>query len=178
MDISNKERAKQIILEIVRQAGGKLDNKTNLFKAFYHSHLKFAESSPGFLSEWPIVRMPNGPGIDKFDVLVGELMAEGHLRTTQVQKGNVAAFRFTLTDKPVPDMGADEVMAIRYGVMQVHGKTAAEVSKKSHRRAWQETSNGSPMNIYVDLIPDEDYERQDRVRKAVDGAFDVAIFRR
>ena len=44
----------------VRQADG-FRIKTNLFKAFYHAHLEFARTQPGYLSNWPIVHMPNGP---------------------------------------------------------------------------------------------------------------------
>ena len=92
--MSDKNRAKQIIVEIVRQAGGVLDNKTNLFKAFYRAHLKFAESNPGFLSTWKIVRMPNGPGIHRFEVLLGELIADGYLEVDEVGKAAALHFGF------------------------------------------------------------------------------------
>ncbi|MBP87557.1 MAG: hypothetical protein CMJ64_12665 [Planctomycetaceae bacterium] len=61
---AEKDRAKRIIIEIIRQADGSFERKTNLYKAFYHAHLKYAADNPGYLSKWPIVRMPRGPGID------------------------------------------------------------------------------------------------------------------
>ena len=75
-----KGRAKQILLEIVRQApDGQFKGKLALFKAFYLAHLLYAEKSPGYLTEWPIVRMPNGPGIHAADQLLLELAGEGVL---------------------------------------------------------------------------------------------------
>lgn len=156
-----KELAKQIILEIVRQAGGVLDNKTNLFKAFYHAHLRFAEMQAGYLSTWPIVRMPRGPGIDRFDLLLGELLAQGKIETKEVSSGEYTGFRFVLTDQLVPNDLVPEggVEAIAYGVDQVRGKSAEQVSKESHQqsRSWRNASDGDELNIYVDPIPEEEH---------------------
>ena len=62
MTVRDKEVAKQVILEIIRQAGGVLNYKTSLFKAFYHAHLHFAETQSGYLSTWPIVACREAPG--------------------------------------------------------------------------------------------------------------------
>ncbi|MFH1269274.1 MAG: hypothetical protein ABIK89_26395 [Planctomycetota bacterium] len=178
---NDKELAKQIILEIVRQAGGTLTNKTNLYKAFYHAHLRFAETQPSYLSAWPIVRMPRGPGIDRFDVLLGELMAEGKLETKEVTLGEYRAFRFMLLkDVECGDLPVGAVDAIAYGVAQVEGKAAERVSRESHdmSRAWREAEDGEELNIYTDLLSDEEYQERIERSRALAEAMGLALPRR
>ena len=60
------ELAKQVICAIVEAAGGKLEGQVRLYKAFYYAHLYCWENAAeGVLTDYPIVRMPNGPGIDR-----------------------------------------------------------------------------------------------------------------
>jgi hypothetical protein len=163
--MQDKEIAKTIILQIVRQAGGVLDNKTNLYKAFYYAHLHFADRRGYYLSTWPIVRMPRGPGIDSFDILVGELMAEGKLECKSIERGDCSGFRFSICDGVVQDnlpVGAEE--AIGYALKRVQGRTAALVSAVSHvdSRAWREATDGEELNIYTDLLDDAQYEQEKR----------------
>jgi len=164
----HKQRAKRIILEIIRQAGGIFDNKTNLYKAFYHAHLRFADTQPGYLSTWPIVRMTRGPGIDNFDVLLGELMAEGRVETKQTDHGQHKGFRFLLRGEQPEcvDLPEGAIEAIAYGVAQVLGKRAAQVSRESHEvsRAWRDAEDGDELNIYLDSLDEDEY--QDYVRRA------------
>ena len=68
--------------------------------------------------------MPKGPGIDRFDVLIGELLAEGAVETRQIKAGPYDGFQFRITDKTarrnmLPE-GALE--AIEYGLEQVERK--------------------------------------------------------
>lgn len=155
---SDQERAKQIIVEIIRQSGGHFDRKTNLFKAFYHAHLKFAESNPGYLSFWPIVRMPYGPGIDNFDSLVGELLLE-HAIHISSSAGKGMGFELTEVGAQRPTLSDDELSAIQYGVEMVEGKTATQVSNESHMasRSWQNTADGKELDIYQDTISEEKF---------------------
>lgn len=176
---TEKELAKQIIVEIIRQAGGVLDFKTRLFKAFYHAHVHFADNQPGYLSSWPIVRMPRGPGIDKFDVLIGELMAEGRVTTHQIEVGENQAFQFCLGDAPqrssvLPD-GADE--SIAFGVQQVAGKSAKQVSTESHQvsRAWRQATDGQELNVYLDVLGDDEYRRRAIRVSEIGRALDAAM---
>jgi hypothetical protein len=166
--MQDKEIAKTIILQIVRQAGGVLDNKTNLYKAFYYAHLHFADRRGYYLSTWPIVRMPNGPGIDSFDVLLGELMAEGKMECISVEWRDCSGFRFSIPSgipQETLPIGAEE--AIAYALKQIKGKTASAVSAQSHddSRSWREASDGEELNIYTDLLGDEEY-RQRKQRAA------------
>ena len=170
--VPEKELAKEIIAEIIRQAGGAFDNKTNLYKAFYYAHLQYAETQPGYLSNWPIVRMPRGPGIHNFDVLLGELMAEGKVETKQIDLEGRSGFRFTLCEGPsegnlLPE-GSSE--AIAFAVDQVRGKSAEEVSRETHEtsRAWRNARDGEELNIYIDSIPEEEYQR--RMQRMKDSA--------
>lgn len=157
----DKETAKQIVLEIIRQAGGVLNYKTSLFKAFYHAHLHYAETQSGYLSTWPIVRMPRGPGIDRFDVLIGELLAEGVVETHQIECGEYEGFQFrlgrNLQRRNALPPGAAE--SIAYGVQQVARKSATQVSDESHEvsRAWRAARDGEELNIYTDLLSPTEY---------------------
>ena len=163
-----KERAKLVIAETIRQAGGVLQNKTNLFKAFYHAHLIYSQKHAGYLSTWPIVKMPNGPGIHHSDELLGELMAQGVLQIGEVRAGNYTAFKFELCDDRFLEgqLEPEAVEAIAEAVKIVEGKSAYRVSSESHAhsRTWRNAADGEELAIYCDLIPDAEYrERRDRM---------------
>lgn len=166
--MNSKERAKLVIVEIIRQAGGVLQNKTNLFKTFYHAHLLYAKKNPGYLSTWPIVKMPNGPGIDRFDLLLGELMTQGVLHSEEVRAGNYQAFKFTLTEHAFEGrLDVDAISAIAEAYQTVEGKSAHQVSYESHlhSRTWREADYGDELVIYCDPIPDEEFNaRQERMK--------------
>lgn len=163
MKISHEtKRAKKIIVELVRQAGGQFQNKTNLFKAFWKAHLAYAANNPGYLSTWPIVRMPNGPGIEDFDTLLGEMLEDGWLTIDEVQVGQFWAMAFKLGPNcPPPSLPSGAIQAIKAGAEAVDGKTAAAVSDDSHRqsRVWREAKDGEELDIYLDLIPDDERAR-------------------
>src|SRR5438445_13850927 len=119
MNDITKNRAKQIILEILRQAGGRLD-KVRLYKAFYHAHLYFAENNPGFLSAWPFARMPRGPGIDAGNRLLEELLSARILSQT----GGGEAAEYAIADeKQVEPLPAPALEAIQYAVEKVLSQT-------------------------------------------------------
>lgn len=168
MDSKEKQRAKQVIYEIIRQAGGEFHNKTNMYKAFWKAHLEYAKNNPGYLSLWPIVRMPKGPGIDKFDQLIGELVTDGLLEIDEVQNGDFFGFFFSTTEKEpsFPQLSQPEMDAIRFGVEFVSNKSATLVSEESHEqsRSWRASKNGEELNIYLDLLSDEEYE--EKINKA------------
>ena len=160
----DKKRAKAIIVEIIRQAGGRFRNKTNLFKAFWRAHVAYASSHLLPLSDWPIVRMPQGPGIDRFDQLIGELMAEGVVETEEEPCGEFTRIVFHLATEGEGDLGPDEIEAIRAGVDAVSGQTAARVSDDSHdeSRAWQGAKNGDEIDVFLDVMSDEEYAARER----------------
>ena len=169
-----KDRAKHIVLAIIGAAGGTLDNKTNLYKAFYYAHLHFTQGTGEFLSAWPIVRMPRGPGIHNGGILLGELVASKHLRISQIRSGTHAAFRFCLTEKgrrAAAELTSEECEAISKAVAGVFGKTAGRVSDESHvvSKTWHDTENGKELAIYADLLtPDEYAATRARTKKAAE----------
>src|SRR5262249_11867399 len=82
-----RTRAQDVILEILRSADGEWTGKARLFKAFYFAHLYYASERPGRLTDWPIVRMPQGPGIDRSEELFEELKEQGQLISELVHEG-------------------------------------------------------------------------------------------
>lgn len=163
---ASKELAKRVILEIVRQAGGKLESKSRLYNAFYIAHMTYAEREPGYLSDWPIVRMPYGPGIDSGDQLIRELVMGGFLKSEVVEDWPYRTARFEVADKAFPGEALDKeaVEAIRDATKFVLDKTASELSDMTHEysRSWNEAKDGRQLNIYIDPISDQDYEEQER----------------
>ena len=93
-----------------------------------------------------------------------------------MQVGSVFGFRFTLSeDKPAQQcFSQQEIEAIREGVNFVKEKTATAVSIKSHElsRAWREAEDGDELNIYTDLLSDEEFydkmKKMERLAKVFD----------
>ena len=95
------------------QAGGVFNNRTNLNKAFYHAHLFFARRKSGYLSEWPIVRLPRRPDIMAPTQLVNELFADGTIKVDYVPCGRKFRFRYTLVKSDFDSgLSPEEVEAI------------------------------------------------------------------
>jgi hypothetical protein len=89
-------------------------------------------------------------------------MAEGKVETKQFQHGEYTAFRFSLCE-PSPDRSAlpeGAIEAVAYGVEQIRGKSATQVSDESHEvsRVWRQANDGDELNIYLDSLSLEDYE--------------------
>ncbi|HEV2970812.1 MAG TPA: hypothetical protein VGY55_12645 [Pirellulales bacterium] len=168
----DKNRAKQIIVEIVRLSGGKFDSTTRLFKAFYFAHLYYARIAPGYLSDWPIVRMPRGPGIDDGRALLEELAEEGLLEIRAIPTGPYTQMQYRTASRsnslgPLPLNAID---AIRDAVNFVNSRTAAELSDLTHEcsRSWRSAKDGDELNIYADLSTDEDFANRQEAFKRLD----------
>ena len=126
--------AKKIIVEIIRQAGGNLTTTTKLYKAFYAAHLYYASQSPGYLTHWPIVRMPWGPGIGEGEELIEELERIGVLRLETEMVGPYPATKYSLTGKELPGekLSSEAISAITSAVNFVKDKTATQLSDLTH----------------------------------------------
>ncbi len=158
----DKEKAKRLIVEIIRQSKGGL-GKPRLFKVFWLSHLYYAKSARGFLTDWPIVRMPHGPGIDDGDVLLQELVLEGRIIREHEARGPYTEIHCSITDAAIGDeMSAVAVQAIQTAISDVREQTAGSISEWSHdfSRSWNNTPNGVELDIYTDLIPDDVYHER------------------
>ncbi len=155
-----KDRAKQIILHILKQAGGSL-GKSKLFKAFWLAHLFYAKNAVGYLSGWKIVRLPHGPGIDKGDDLILHLKRSGDVVLEHEPKGPYTETVCKLVEQSrLKDLSEEAVKAIdtAVGVIKLHD-SVTQISEWSHEvsRSWNSTPNGAELDIYSDLIPDDVY---------------------
>src|SRR5437867_367337 len=94
-----RTNARDVVLELVRDAGGEWVGKGKLSKAFYFAHLYYADERPGLLTDWPIARMPEGPAIHDGDTLLGGLVRDGYLTVHLDREGPHPEYRYRLTDK-------------------------------------------------------------------------------
>jgi hypothetical protein len=162
-DRQERDRAKQVILHILKMAGVGL-GKSKLFKAFWLAHLFYAKNYPGYLSGWKIIRLPHGPGIDKGDDLIFQLKKSGIITVGHEPKGPYLETicrlvkEDALTDLPE---AADTAINTAVSVIMRHD-TAMQISEWSHEfsRSWNVTPNGSELDIYSDLIPDDVYHER------------------
>lgn len=161
-----KDRAKRVIAEIVREAGGMLQNRSDLFDAFYHAHLIYAEGQPGYLSTWPMVKLPGGPGIDRIDELLGELVVDGLLRDTHFGGHDAESFPFEFAgDMPSAGMlEPQEAEAIAEAVKIIQGRSGIRVSTNPQAlsRAWRDAAIGEELTIYCDSIPESEFQERQR----------------
>jgi hypothetical protein len=159
-----RTNARDVVLGLIRKAPkGIWKGKTKLFKAFYFAHLYYAKNYPGILTNWPIARMPEGPGIDNASKLFDALVQERYLKVERVEEGPYPEFCYRITEKGrkslIPPKEAQE--AIDLAASFTLPKTAAELSQITHEhsRSWNSGSNGQRLDIYIDLIPDDEFEK-------------------
>jgi hypothetical protein len=174
--------AQDVILEILRTSDGEWVGKTRLFKAFYFAHLYFAKENPGILTSWPMARMPQGPGINNSDELFEQLESIGLVSLEKVHDGPYTEYRYRLTPKGNSQAAAPEAAkrAIEQSVNFCKDKTAAQLSAITHERSrsWNYGQNGDILDIYIDIIPDDEYQKRQkelaRLNSALVGVFDEA----
>lgn len=159
--VEERDRAKQIILHILKQAGGSL-GKSRLFKAFWLAHLYYAKNTVGYLSSWKIIRLPHGPGIDKGEDLILQLKKSCDIAVYHEPRGPYTEMVCKLTEQSrIKDISEEATKAIKtaVGVITELHDSVAQISEWSHEasRSWNVTPNGSELDIYSDLIPDDVY---------------------
>src|SRR5439155_3545843 len=129
----DRDRAKQVILQILKQAGGSL-GKTMLFKAFWLAHLFYAKKSAGYLSSWKIVRLQHGPGIDKGDDLIFQLKRSGDIALEHEPRGPYTETICKIVGQGeatnLPP-GANDAIASAVNVVAMHD-SVAQLSEWSH----------------------------------------------
>lgn len=168
MNMLDMDRAKQVLVELIRAAGGEWTGKTRLYKAYYLAHLYYAETEPGYLTNWPVLKMPYGPGIECGDGLLKELVLSGVLAIKHTAVGPYTATAYGLTGKPVAGepLSQEAVRAIEQAASFVREKGATDLSDLTHEfsRSWNSAQEGQELNINVDLIPDDEFAaRQERL---------------
>lgn len=157
----NRAAAKGLILEILAAAGGKLTGKVRLHKAFYIAHLYYWRDHKGALTDYPVVRLPFGPGIEDAPALVNELQDEGAIEITTRSSGLYHETVFSLLADLKVDRKSARFAAIKQAASYVKKRSAVQLSEETHvfSRTWQEAGNGDELNIYLDLLTDEEYQR-------------------
>jgi len=163
-DAKDRKLAEQVILEIARQSpGDEIIGKTRVFKAFYLAHLFYADEFPGYLTEWPIVRMPHGPGVEGFDELIAALVRSGILEAETTRVGPYPSTKYRATKKGLQqrELSDNAVKAVRQAVEFIEGKTGAQLSDITHEFSisWNEAKDGVELNIYKDLLDDEEHAK-------------------
>lgn len=156
---NSKEEAKRVILKIIAIAGGKLRKKVALYKAFYYAHLWYWKEYTGILTDYPIVKMPHGPGIDRGTDLLSELEKDGLIKINKETGGFYDEQSFLLTSTHLIDRNDKDYQAIKKAVDYVIKKNAIKLSETTHENSisWQESEIGDELNIYLDLLEDEEY---------------------
>lgn len=154
---ASREAAKDLICDLLAANGGSMPGTVRLNKAFYFAQLYYWSDGDGVLTDYPVVRLPNGPAIDDYATLLHELV---EAETIAVSHRPVGPYRETVyrlvEDRPVADGVRGD--AIRRAVELVSTRSAAELSELTHEfsRSWRETTNGSEMDIYGDLVADDE----------------------
>lgn len=171
----DREAAKRLILKIVAIAGGQLEAKARLHKAFYAAHIIYWRERQGLLTDYPVVKLPNGPGIDDVDGLLAELEAEGALSIVHGTKGPYTQTVIILKAAVQIDPAADDFDAIRRAVRWVKTHTTAQLTRITHNRPSYSVQMGYEQPIYLDSMPEDEYERVREVCEEVDDAFRTAL---
>lgn len=163
--------AKRIICELIAAAGGVFCGTVRLNKAFYFAHLYYWRDEGDVLTDYPIVRLPNGPCIDDYDILLEQLAAEGRISISTRPLGPYTETVYQLTSGQRFNHEGPPAAAILRAVEFVDSHSAVELSDITHEysRSWQETPNGKEMNIYTDLLSDEEiWELKARTAQVTD----------
>jgi hypothetical protein len=164
------ELAKQIVAEILRCSGGRVDSKGRLFKVFYYAHLFYAKNNPDYLSDWPIVRMPHGPGIGDAPDLFSSMAQDGTLEIRNTNVGPYPATEFRSKSGDMPALPLAAIDAIREAVAFTKHKTASELSELTHQysNAWKSGQDGDRLNVCDDLLTEEEFLKlRDRVKQGL-----------
>lgn len=157
---ASKSAAKQVICELVAASKGVLRGKLRLNKAFYFAHLYYWRDSEGVLTDYPIVRLPLGPCIDDSSDLIGELIAEGRLTVSVEPLGPYKENVYRLAVDCELDLSTPRGRAIFQAAEFTNGLSGAALSELTHEhsRSWQNTPNGNEMDIYADLLEDDEWQ--------------------
>jgi hypothetical protein len=159
----NREQARTVLLQVVRQFGDRPAMRMDLDRAFYLAHLYYADAGPGFLTDWPIVRTPRGPGIERADELLTDLANEGFIETRVVAIGPWRETTYRAIGRVAPGQGLNDVAidAIREAVDLVRCKSPSELQEltSQHSRSWNLAKDGEELNVALDLSTDEEFER-------------------
>jgi len=173
----DERKARAILLALVEclNRAGKKPGRTTLYKGFYLAHLLHAQHHSAVLSDWPIVKLDHGPGVDDGKRILETLAHEGVLTERRVPKKLRTGYEYELVrgapaDAYLGALTADEVRTIHDACDSVKDKDEDELDTWAHQvsPAWNAARGiGDELPIYADLLDDEDsVELGERIRDA------------
>jgi hypothetical protein len=131
---------------------------------FWFTHLYDAKSHPGYLTNWPLIRVRWGVEIKDASALLAELVAEEVVEVNQVERGPFPVTVYHATDKDgasgLPEEAAGAIRQAFNSDLPTWPFSWGWPGVSS--RAWRSTAEGEEMDIYLDLIPEDQYEEQRR----------------
>ena len=150
-----RTRAKQTVYALINASNGRLVGKLRLYKAFYKAHLEYFEATGLDLTGYPMVHMPNGPGIDNAQELIDELMDEGLIREEIGTPDRPKERVYTCVGQMDEDADDERAEAIRSAVAWANALDEEALKDGSHNRSWNETLPGEAQNIFLDAVPED-----------------------
>lgn len=172
------DKAKQIVYAIIREAGGEFSGRTRLYKAFYLAHIAHWLKHDGILSQYPIARMPKGPGIDQGDTLLAEMHSDQLITSRETECGPYKENVYSIVSQHATNLLDDaDVEAIQQALQWVDNKTGTQLSDMTHEhsRSWISGENGDILDVYQDVLSDEEFDKiikiQSRAKGLVDSVF-------
>lgn len=172
VETDHRTQALDLICEIIAMAGSRFNGKTRLHKAFYAAHLLYWKEAQKPLTAYPIVKMPHGPGIDGGDDLIEELEATDRVRVERDNSGVYPDTTYVLMVAVQVQPDGPRQRAITQAVKWVQSRYATDLSNETHEnsRSWQISRPGEELDIYLDLLTEEEYERLKEVSTRTDEA--------
>ncbi len=173
----NKARAILLALVDCLNRAGKKPGRTTLYKAFYLAHLLHAKHHSTVLSDWPIVKLDHGPGVDSGKRILEALAHEGMLTERKVEKKLRPGHEYQIIDgaaarSHIGTLTANELTTIHEACDTVKDMDDDELDTWAHQvsPAWNAAQHiGDELPIYADLLDDEDsVELGERIREARD----------
>ncbi len=182
LEEKDRRLAECVILEILRHAVDPTERRPGVSRRsityyFWLAHLYYAKSNPGYLTGWPLVRTAAGMEIQCAWALLRELVEDGLVKTEHAESGPFPITLYVPTRKEfVPALSPRAVEAIRQAI-----------HTKDHLcgcwnwswgwpgpipRAWSAAAEGGEIDIYLDLIPEEEYEQRRHEMKGLKEALE------
>lgn len=160
MSMPDINKAANVLRVIVDASGGEFEGRLRLVKAFYFAHLFHLKETGKFLTDWPIVRMPKGPGIDSLKSILDHCKSESILSEAQSSVGPYPEYRYRTAEiHSDRDLDEKERNAIIKAAIFVSSRTGSELSEITHEysNAWQQAVDGEELNLALDLLDQEQF---------------------
>jgi hypothetical protein len=124
--------------------------------------LFFEREQIGYLSDWPIIHMPRGPGIGDVEMLLDELVKAKRIEVVKVPEGPYERSTYrSMTTEP-EDLPKGAIEAIREAVEYVENKSVSDLTEITHEfsNSWNNSKENDELNIYLDLVSPAEYVSQ------------------